>query len=212
MNDSRAMLVVFTFSCAIMGVAVASQDRGDNMYYKSRAEAEADLDLFERDYPKCMLWTNWQKMCSRTGRNSKIHCAEDRERRVRPSAPFCAHYINSDYGRNKPDQVASILRFCKSKHIAGQLSEDGVKFQVTECRRYSPARPFNGKRLSARLNPLCATWTTQNNGILKCTRVVAADATCIFNDGTPREQDRRGIWFGDQLPRDKWPVFGAYCE
>ena len=43
-----------------------------DIFYPSQTAADADLVRFERENPSCQLWTNWQKMCSRTGEG--IHC------------------------------------------------------------------------------------------------------------------------------------------
>src|SRR3954464_6240791 len=55
----------------------------------ARRPDDRQMMAFDRSHPQCQLWTNWQKMCSRTGPGGATYCAIDAEMRVNPSRPFC---------------------------------------------------------------------------------------------------------------------------
>jgi len=52
--------------------------------------ADRQLRAYGEAHPECALWTNWEKLCSRTGPGGSIYCDTDADARVAPSAPFCA--------------------------------------------------------------------------------------------------------------------------
>lgn len=131
----------------------------DDIYYRSQTEADADLARFDRAHPRCELWTNWQRMCSRTGHDGSTHCATDPGRRVRPSKPFCV--TASGEGRARPaagsltgPEARSLRRFCSPD--AASVGPTGIKNE--EC-GFTKSRPFNGYRLAARLHPWCEQWS-----------------------------------------------------
>lgn len=55
----------------------------------SRA-ADRQMIAFGEANPQCQLWTNWERLCSRTGLGGGIQCHIDPGRRVASSLPFCA--------------------------------------------------------------------------------------------------------------------------
>jgi hypothetical protein len=134
-------------ACAIPHAQSPRQDAVDN-----------ELLAFGRRNPHCQLWTNWRKMCSRTGPNAEAVCVEDPARRVRPSAIFCTAGIPDD--SVTPSQIASYRRFCK-----GPLPQnDGNSLRRCEG---ADARPFNGRRVAARMHPWCSLWA-DTGGQLVC--------------------------------------------
>jgi hypothetical protein len=128
-------------------------------YYHDQASADAALARFDRNNPECQLWTNWQRMCSRTGQGGATFCMADPDRAVRPSQPFCISKTGEE--RARPDlqslsatQRVSLGRFCSP--AAAARGPTGAK--VEEC-GFVRSRPFNGYRLAARLHPWCDEWS-----------------------------------------------------
>jgi hypothetical protein len=161
--------------------AVASATAKDSIYYKSQKEADAALAAFDRDNPDCQLWTNWQKMCSRTGENGATWCTTDPDKPVKPSTPFC------EAPKGSPDRVGDRYSFpptmTKSQiESANRFCLSGISSK-RQCKKLDPTRPFNGKRLAARRHPWCEIWgdetallrtppvcseTTDIQGVPKC--------------------------------------------
>jgi len=130
----------------------------DTLYYRSQRQADSALDRFGRNHPQCELWTNWQKMCSRTGTGGEATCTVDRTRPVKPSRPFCLSAVPEGEARTEPVSLSgsegrSMRRFCSPE--AAATSPTGAK--VEEC-GFDRTRPFNGYRLQARLHGWCAQW------------------------------------------------------
>ena len=149
------LAVAGTFAAATIFIAACSQAPvpGHVGY-----DGNAGLDAFDRAHPQCELWTDWQKMCSRTGPGGSTWCATDPGRRVEASAPFCITREGEDRARPTlqtltREQSASLHRFCRPElAIRGPT---GIKGE--EC-GFDPSRPFNGYRLAARLHPWCTQW------------------------------------------------------
>ena len=139
--------------CAPKDLADERGEGAASIYYASQQEADAALAAFDRDNPECQLWTNWQKMCSRTGDGRSTECTEDHANRVRPSIPFCAAVGDASLARLAPSnrdlirnrgQRLSRGRFCR---LAGG---------VLDC---ATRRPFNGRSLAARRHRFCRIWS-----------------------------------------------------
>ena len=151
------MVGVAGFAASLLSCAPIQEDR-DSIYYRSQSAADADLARFEADNPDCQLWTNWQKLCSRTGEDGAVSCsATSQFDEIRPSTPFCAAI--EDGGAYRPivgdgiDEIRSSLRFCD--YPAGK--PDSIALQIDSC-VYSPARPFSGRSLADRQHSWCKTW------------------------------------------------------
>ena len=147
------------FSGLMAFAALLSANSPQNsIYYRSQVNADSDLQAFDRNNPECQLWTNWQKMCSRTGNEGKTLCTGS-SIKVRPSAPFCAARAETgNVGLARPfsqQQLASYLRFCGSK--TGELSSDGVPL----C-NWMTQRPFNGLRPVELAHPWCRRWRSHS--------------------------------------------------
>jgi hypothetical protein len=142
--------------------------RSGSIYYKSQKAADEALARFDMDNPKCQLWTNWQKMCSRTGKKRATFCASDASQKVPPSLPFCAVQMRDvktgEYISTLDEQLQrqSRNRFCaslvKSNDKGYPDYADGRKSGYPVCENYKQHRPFNGSSLSAVKHPLCRKW------------------------------------------------------
>ncbi len=110
-------------------------------------QAEAALAAFETAHPRCEVWSNWQKTCSRIG--ATVHCTVDRAKPVLPSAPFCM----GQWEEAGEEARASRMRFCKKPDY---FTLGGKR--VPACARYREDRPFNGRRLRPLSSPACAEW------------------------------------------------------
>ena len=128
---------------------------GENpeIYYRSGVAASAALASFDHKNPDCQLWTNWQKMCSRTGPDGATHCISS-SMPVRPSVPFCVARTDQPYEDNDTSasqaERFSHRRFCQ-RTTKGHGSND------ENCSR-DLSRPFSGLVLEERRHPWCAKW------------------------------------------------------
>jgi hypothetical protein len=116
--------------------------------------ADRVLQAFDAAHPQCQLWTNWQKMCSRTGPDGATVCVIDPDRPVRPSEPFCT---GGPWSADEPAtraQLASYGRFCRVRR-----AQVTAPFRVCEG---GEDRPFNGRRIAARLHPWCQLWVDED--------------------------------------------------
>lgn len=142
------------------------------------------LNSFGEDNPKCQLWTDWRQMCSRTGPNGETVCVNDPDRQVEPSEPFCTDSsLGYDALSLNESQTQSVLRFCDVlAEMELPTTENGqrVMVPITLCQKFDSDRPFNGRRVAARLHPWCGEWSDSATGTAVCT-VSSADG----ND-TPR--------------------------
>lgn len=145
-------ICLFVTSCVTDGAA----ETGENIYYKTQSEADAALAAFDKENPSCQLWTNWQKMCSRTGPDGKTYCVTDPDRPVRPSVPFCAESREeADYDLSALTilQKSSFARFCSAK--------GGLDLPTTLADRLCPRndkKSFSVLTLAARRHPWCGAW------------------------------------------------------
>jgi hypothetical protein len=145
--------------------ACATTASTPSIYYKSQAEADAALAAFDKDNPDCQLWTNWQKMCSRTGENGKTWCALDLEVPVKPSRPFCANTNGLSFlpvELHDMDQIASAERFIK--RLPSRLDAVDNEYRI----KMSRVRPFSGKNLGSRRHPYCNVWSRESDGKAIC--------------------------------------------
>jgi len=190
--------------------------------------SDAQLYAFGRAHPTCQLWTNWQKMCSRTGPNGTVLCVSDPDRPVAPSRPFCARPSQGDLTGT---DAVSHDRFCASRSAENPRTRPG------DCRRYRRDRPFNGFHLAARRSPLCRRWvdadtrrticSEEGAGFGSCATVAATQVTAapLACDETTQpaacqpsaegivRHSSSGIVASDlHMMLDWHPVNGLYCE
>ncbi len=146
-------------SCVTAGQA--GHDSKDNIYFKDQAAADARLAAFDTENPKCQLWTNWQKMCSRTGPDgTDIFCSIDDMHPSKPTRPFCVgdldgHYLIEDHRRDLGD-VQLLHLFCEEFETV-----DGKR----RCTKLNSDRPFNGSNLAALRHPYCEVWSTEKGPV-----------------------------------------------
>lgn len=129
-----------------------------NIYYKTQAEADAALARFDKDNPDCQLWTNWQKLCSRTGEGGAAFCSTDREKQVAPSKVFCSKSssdVSLEEGSTNSREQISRDRFCTSFDSDSPLSK---RLGRPICADLDINRPFSGHRISSRIHPWCKSW------------------------------------------------------
>jgi hypothetical protein len=127
--------------------------------------ADRQMIAFGEAHPGCPLWTNWEKLCSRTGPEGGVHCQIDPGRRVRPSRPFCARSEGSSNMWPTAQRV-SIDRYCLTHGIIPDPLEPGRSILV--CARWDPHRPFNGRRVAALLQPGCGGLSVAESGRQIC--------------------------------------------
>ena len=149
-----AMLVPLMLSCSPQKL-VSSKD-------VHQSNALTSIHDFGTANPGCKAWTDWNKLCSRVGRNDEIYCASDTTRTVAPSEPFC---LSSDdpelsYPPKKPSARASAKRFCADELGDGQLPQCSDRTLMK--------RPFDGKSLSGRRHPYCAVWAEEHTSKPVC--------------------------------------------
>jgi hypothetical protein len=121
---------------------------------------DAQLAAFGREHPKCQLWSNWQKMCSRTGPGGKPYCVSDPKVIVSPSAPFCGYQgLGVPTADLDSPGGASRGRFCQEKSTYDWSTDTESGRGVPYCRTFNPDRPFNGRNLAARRHPWCKEWS-----------------------------------------------------
>jgi len=150
--------------CKTAGDAPAENKTGEaerSIYYKSQAAADTALAAFDKDNPSCQLWTNWQKMCSRTGEGGiSTYCVTDSSHPVRPTRPFCVG-IFGGIVREPEHLMRSSDGELFNLYCAKLLHEDGR----TRCAKWDPNRPFNGKSLSVMRHPACEVWARNEKPI-----------------------------------------------
>ncbi|MGL5840055.1 MAG: hypothetical protein ACRCY3_16300 [Sphingorhabdus sp.] len=137
---------------AASSVGADSSKREESVYYKSQAEADAALAAFDKANPTCQLWTNWQKMCSRTGEKGATYC-QKAQASVRPSVPFCTTNGELDESSDidySALQLESYLRFCSKK--------TGEVFNNIPACIWLSNRPFSGLNIQEQKHPWCKAW------------------------------------------------------
>jgi hypothetical protein len=143
---------VLLFSCAPSPTVSAGE----------QTAADAQLAAFDKSEPECQLWTNWQKMCSRTGPDGETICEVDEARPVAPSAPFCVGRTGTSPGvllsALSPDQQLSARRFCDPAPPEGAEATGAT----ADWCPYAKNRPFNGYRLQPRLHAWCNAWSDKS--------------------------------------------------
>jgi hypothetical protein len=135
--------------------ASTPKSSSETIYFPSQKAADLAMAAFDDVNPDCELWTNWQKMCSRTGENGAVLCHKSTIG-VRPSTPFCAARTNGPFEGlsrpNQPTQFTSYMRFCR---VNGKVPAGLKDFE--HC-VWTKNRPFNGLSRSDRRHPWCKRW------------------------------------------------------
>jgi hypothetical protein len=195
--------------------------RLEGLFYRSQREANDALTHFDREHPQCQLWTNWQKLCSRTGQDGATFCQVDQEHLARPSTPFCLAgpidpagplYFTS---RDTPETRSSRNRFCA--RFGDALVDPENPGNLPNCEAYTVDRPFNGTSLTSVAHPLCRHWVVRpplQNGtrrLLYCDQWVPHNACPgIIGIIPPPTLSNGIIVFSDPIPTSA-PVWGTFC-
>lgn len=172
LSPSMALGLLVGAAC----VAATSSERLDHARANAPASAAlnparpADRQMlaYGEANPECRMWTNWQKLCSRTGPGGAVHCDIDRARRVAPSLPFCAASRSETPASVANDAERELReRFC----VSHRMVEDLVRHRLVRvCTRHDPRRPFNGRRVAALLHPGCDGLSDAETGQPFCAR------------------------------------------
>jgi rubredoxin len=157
-----AIVGVGAFGQASRAAKSAAHDRDYPAPYDN-SKADRVLKAFDEGHPKCALWTDWHKLCSRTGPNGSTYCRTDPGHPAEPSAPFCAidpvtelDWTSKDaYYPESRDEVSSKNRFSELTHLE-YCPDCGV------VRKYQYDRPFNGLSLSSVSHSACKIWRNPN--------------------------------------------------
>ena len=125
------------------------------------SQADRSLKAFDEGHPLCALWTDWHKLCSRTGPDGSTYCRTDSLFPARASAVFCVR----DFSQTKPEQtsaeVVSRNRFSHvEKNPCGRSS--GVSCFAPPTRVWIQMRPFGGRYLGQMEHPSCVVWNIYN--------------------------------------------------
>ncbi len=155
-RESVPKAIVVAAAAAIAAVAAIGQTTGSKPTvmrgpdYPSpydNSTADRALKAFDEKNPECALWSDWHKLCSRTGPGGSTYCRTDPSHPVNASTPFCARSSTS-YLRMRPAELKSRDRF----RIPGRKNE------------YTADRPFNGSTVQAIDHPLCKEWVAPGHG------------------------------------------------
>jgi hypothetical protein len=212
---ARIKLVALGLACTLVSANVESENRGVSIFYKSLAEADADLARFEQSNPGCKLWTNWQKICSRVPNSTSAFCTNSHGYRARPSSPFCVNMAVPGISVTlSPKAMKSRKRFCRKFRSESLVDRAGKTLRTDRvCSEYHRSRPFSGRFLADRRHPLCARWKRHESGVWSCSEW--ADRSCAPIDGVPVTAVRSfndGISVSQKFKPDLVPVFGVMCE
>jgi hypothetical protein len=133
---------------------VAALPPATDLFYQTapydQSPADRRLRAFDKSHPQCALWTDWHKLCSRTGPNGASYCRLDRQHTVVPSQPFCAISLDEQ----KRDTAAERL----SRQRFSKMWRQKDCQNCSPVRIYQPDRPFGGAQLSQVEHPQCAVW------------------------------------------------------
>jgi hypothetical protein len=136
---------------------------GDKKPLQSRPSSLARFGDAHRD---CLLWTNWNQMCSRTGESGAAYCVYDKNYTATASEPFCAiSNKGPETIATTPKERASRNRFC-ADYLKDSDRRNTKK--THRCVLYSSNRPFNGMNLSSRIHPWCLEWRDARTQQIVC--------------------------------------------
>ena len=124
-----------------------------------RSRADQALATFDRRHADCALWSDWHKLCNRTGLNGTTSCRTDRKHPVKPSAPFCAAATDNHPSPDPSDETrlerSSRLRFSAVRRLPFSKYDLG---KTIKQRLWASSRPFSGHSFDPADDPYCAVW------------------------------------------------------
>jgi hypothetical protein len=131
---------------------------------------DQELMVYGQAHPHCELWSNWQKLCSRTGPGRTVRCVIDPGRSVEPSAPFCQVEIGGPESEPSGEEVISSERYCLAREDWRAWSPRTGTRTRRVCTRHMPDRPFNGRRIASLDHSACQSWIDRETRETVCTR------------------------------------------
>ena len=224
----KVAIAVLTFAALTL---LTGSGTNPSIYYRSQAEADADLARYDLDNPSCQLWTNWQKMCSRVGAEGIRRCTRDPRHAVRPSKPFCAVRLVAEPGEpilvepELPETLTesrasstSRRRFCATlwngerRLVPFKPEVVDAHRSVPLCIAYKVPRPFDGLDWQSQNHPNCKEWQKEGGGLYRCSQPVK-DENCYFSgNGVPElRSSSNGIYTGRALSSELRPIWGPFC-
>jgi hypothetical protein len=224
----KVAIAVLTFAAFLL---LTGSGNIPSIYYRSQAEADADLARYDLDNPSCQLWTNWQKMCSRTGPKGQVHCTDDKRHAARPSTPFCAVRLVQVPGEPfsvppaRPETLteskasgASRRRFC-TKLWNGEARLVPFEREIADehkavplCITYRVPRPFDGRNWQSQSTPRCKQWHKEGGGLYRCSESVEDGYCNKLTNGVPElRSESNGIYTGRSLSSELHTIWGPYC-
>lgn len=162
------------FAAILVGaatVAAAAQGLGDSKQVShdpdypppyDNSKSDRALKAFDESHPKCRLWSDWRKLCSRTGPGGSTYCRLDRDHPVKASAPFCGKdesgYLN--LASLSSTEQRSVRRFVIGYKVIRSQEDHGGQFAARTTKEpvYDPERPFSGRTIAQLEHPYCAVW------------------------------------------------------
>lgn len=165
----KAVPILTVVLSAILGAAAVGQishiapgATHDPDYPPPYDNSKADLALkaFDVGHPQCALWTDWHKLCSRTGPNGSTYCRLDELHPAKPSTPFCAVDHGSPPAPNSLAEKLSRRRFSDLERSA--IPRDLKDFDEKTRPLYKSNRPFSGSSIYQVEHPYCAVWIYDN--------------------------------------------------
>jgi hypothetical protein len=220
------------------GYMAARQSDAHSIASLGVSQADEQMRQFGERHPSCQMWSNWEKLCSRLGRQGRTRCVQDLAAKAEPSAPFCAAGEGaSPEGQPQSERVSS-ERYCTRR---SQLRAYPGPAPVTEiCTSHSPSRPFNGRRLASLDYALCDAWVDRGSNRTVCTRAGndidgvpscgglarsgyqhpgplvcaawSAPKPCSRLEPTKSDASPEAITIPDLVRADSVPVWGVHCS
>ncbi|MDM8012092.1 MAG: hypothetical protein QUV08_14140 [Parasphingorhabdus sp.] len=212
--------IITMVSClTLLSCATAKSSSANDIYYGSQEEADTALAAFEKENPSCELWSNWQKMCSRTGLEGQVHCNKADTLSVKPSATFCVAKPDEQFSGPGADatsrEISSFFRFCEvPPNFEGSYEEK------REACNWDKSRPFAGRSLTELSHPWCKTWRLtkaldETDRHYYCSRR-DIPKWCAHADGmgygVQDDQTTVNVGIYTILNRESLPLNGIYCR
>lgn len=199
--------VVSGAAILMLGCAAwVAADTEPDIYYKSQKDADAALAQFDKDNPDCQLWTNWQKICAKTGTGYNSFCAKDAKHKAAPSVPFCVvknFRINSQPRVRSDLEGISAFRFCKKRKLTS-INYEGRQVSGEYCIQFSEKRPFSFENRSP--SNMVLIFKKELHKCQELTTTKTGGGEWPLSLG-PDEIDTRA-----SVNLKIVPVFGAYCH
>ena len=199
-SAASALIVILVGSAAHMASGSGAPKHPKVSPY-DQSETDQALAAFDRHHPLCALWTDWRKLCSRTGPKGSTYCRTDPEHPVTPSTPFCERSFAGrdrdttyeyESGTMTAVELKSALRFSHMVQEEASLRGDGRYHSSPPYAEWAADRPFSGTSLRQMESPICASWRlkTIDGSERSCSEGKHHGlASCTSSDYETRHQD-----------------------